>query len=221
MKKLDDKFMVKKCGNKDKFELFFPSSCYKDDISVKQIEVLAIRNDKGVPITQFPMLPLLKEEKVQKKFLKNNERFETVFKKVHLSVFVPMYKEGAYVYTCRSYKNVIKAIKVAIRENYESDYLDKLKLDSIDDLPDEYYGKIQEDINQFMESFDGFKIDFPEIPNICCRTDYAGFKGEKEFELVGVDFYQLDKEAISKKDLARINKAVSFKKSKSKGTSEK
>ena len=55
MRKIEDKFMVRRYGKGDTFRIYYPSSCYKSGFSINKAEQIAIRDQKGWPLSEFPM----------------------------------------------------------------------------------------------------------------------------------------------------------------------
>ena len=57
------------------------------------------------------------------------------------------------------------------------------------------------EINKFLKSFDAFEVVIEDKPMIVGRIDYAGFSGERQFEILRVNFLNFDKENIPVSDI--------------------
>ena len=212
MRKIEDKFMVRRYGKGDTFRIYYPSSCYKSGFSINKAEQIAIRDQKGRPLSEFPMESFAMEIIVPKKIFKDAIVNEIHTKKAHLSVYIPVETDGTYIYPNKDYKSIMKAIKVAIYEHFEDECVCKHRLKNSEQLTKEQKQEIENQTQEFIASFDGFEINFNDM--FCSRIDYAGFKGEKTFELVGVDFYKFNynKKEMAPENVTRITKSVTAKK---------
>ena len=166
MRKIEDKFMVRRYGKGDTFRIYYPSSCYKSGFSINKAEQIAIRDQKGRPLSEFPMESFAMEIIVPKKIFKDAIVNEIHTKKAHLSVYIPVETDGTYIYPNKDYKSIMKAIKVAIYEHFNDTYhiplkeceevSDNLIQKSLDDplFMDDIINKITKLIYELRDVFD-------------------------------------------------------------------
>lgn len=217
MRFLEDKFLLKKCPKaKDMFKMFFPTGCYgESNVEIGEQRQVSLPNGKKSPIVKFPMVRTTREKIVQKSHLKNNETFKIIEEPAHFTAFIPVNLKNSILSVNRDSKVVFGAVKFALKEFYQEEMRDEEDLvkkyrsasSSLSISSKSDFG-VEKRISELLSRTDAVEIAFNDYPIIVSRFDYQGFKGEKMFEVVGVDFYQFDKTKMSSSMIEEVTKSA-------------
>ncbi len=212
---VEDKIMVTRNKKEGEFSLFYPSSCYKNPTELEDVAKIFVKGAKGKP--QDPNvkmkgyeIPIIIPTEL---FGGKRMVYETQFKKAHLTAYVPVTVIDSQVFLSRKYHHLVEGVKKAIYEYVKDEYLCKKRIIEKEER-EEYFAKHKDEVDkyyqEFVDSFDGFSLNFGQF-NICGLKNYAGYK-DGEYEMIGVDFYRLDREASSEADIEGVKKAIGYKK---------
>lgn len=212
---LGEKILAQRDAKTNTYKLFYPFNCYGDNnrrlTSVAQI---SIQKD-GKPVSKFPMVPTMRKKLVQKRFLKNNETFEEVKENASITIYVPLNEKDKVIVIDRKYRQILDAIMRELDEYYDKKVYEqensKRKFKYADPELEKMLHSDEDkeaEINKFLKSFDAFEVVIEDKPMIVGRIDYAGFSGERQFEILRVNFLNFDKEKMPVSDIHSVQEKI-------------
>lgn len=212
---LGEKILAQRDAKTNTYKLFYPFNCYGDNgRRLTSVEQIAIQKD-GKAVSRFPMVPTMRKKTVQKRFLKNNETFEEVEEVASILIFVPLNEKDKVIIIDRKYKQILDAIMWELDEYFDKKVFEqennKRKFKYADpDLKNIFHSveDKEEELNKFLKSFDAVEVVIEDKPMIAGRIDYAGLSGERQYELLRVNFLNFDKKNMPVKDIHAIQEKI-------------